>query len=53
MKLDVDQYLILVEREREREFEIRCGRGKTGVRQHLYVPKGMRGMCDVTRYQGD
>ena len=27
--------------------------GKTGVRRHLYAPKGMCGMCDVTRYQGD
>ena len=28
-------------------------RGKTGIRCHLYNHKGMRGMCDVTRYQGD
>ena len=23
------------------------------IRAHLYVPKGMCGMCDITRYQGD
>ena len=23
------------------------------IRPHLYVHKGMREMCDVTRYQGD
>ena len=28
-------------------------RGKSTVLKHLYVPKGMRGMCDVTRYQVD
>ena len=28
-------------------------RGKLPIQNHLYTPKGMRGMCDVTRYQGD
>ena len=23
------------------------------VKCELYIPKGMRGICDVTRYQGD
>ena len=25
----------------------------TQIQVHLYIPKGMRGMCDVTGYQGD
>ena len=27
--------------------------GKLPIQAHLYVPKGVRGVCDVTHYQGD
>ena len=32
---------------------VSMSRGKMPIQSHSYIPKGMRGMCDATGYQGD